>query len=66
MSDLRDSGSLEQDADIIMFLYRDGYYNTPLTEQPYQELEVLVSKNRNGSTGTAKLKFYMSTGRITS
>lgn len=66
MSDLRDSGSLEQDADIIMFLYRDGYYNKPLTPQPYEDLEVIVSKNRNGSTGTAKLKFYMATGRITS
>lgn len=66
MSDLRDSGSLEQDADIIMFLYRDGYYNKPLTPQPYEDLEIIVSKNRNGSTGTAKLKFYMATGRITS
>jgi replicative DNA helicase len=64
MSDLRDSGSLEQDADIVMFLYRDGYYNKNQQPQQAEDLEVIVSKNRNGATGTAKLKFMMNTGRI--
>ncbi len=50
LSDLRESGSIEQDADIVIFLYRDEYYN-PETDKP-GECEVIVSKHRSGPTGT--------------
>lgn len=53
LSDLRESGSIEQDADIVMFLYRDDYYN-PETEKK-NVAEVIVAKNRQGSTGTVEL-----------
>lgn len=60
LSDLRESGSIEQDADIVMFLYRPEYYKITVDEDgmPTQGMgEVIVAKHRNGSTGTAKLKF---------
>ncbi len=50
LSDLRESGSIEQDADIVIFLYRDEYYN-PDTDKP-GECEVIVAKHRSGPTGT--------------
>lgn len=53
LGDLRDSGSLEQDADIIMFLYRDEYYNPESEEKNIAE--VIIGKNRNGQVGTTKL-----------
>ncbi len=53
LSDLRESGSIEQDADIVMFLYRDDYYN-PETEKK-NVAEVIIAKNRSGSTGTVEL-----------
>lgn len=53
LSDLRESGSIEQDADIVMFLYRDDYYN-PDTENK-NVAEVIIAKNRSGSTGTVEL-----------
>ena len=53
LSDLRESGSIEQDADIVMFLYRDEYYN-PETEKP-GVAECIVAKNRHGETGTIEL-----------
>jgi replicative DNA helicase len=53
MSDLRESGSIEQDADIIMMLYRDEYYNPKTTAS--NEAEVIVAKHRNGETGTIRL-----------
>lgn len=53
LSDLRESGAIEQDADIVMFLYRDDYYN-PDTEKK-NVAEVIISKHRNGSTGTIDL-----------
>ncbi len=53
LSDLRESGSIEQDADMVMFLYRDDYYN-PETEKK-NVAEVILAKNRAGSTGTAEL-----------
>jgi len=53
LSDLRESGAIEQDADIVLFLYRDEYYN-PDTEDK-NICEVLVSKHRSGPTGTVKL-----------
>jgi replicative DNA helicase len=55
LSDLRESGSLEQDADIVMFLYRDVVYNDA-TEFPNQA-DIIVAKHRNGATGTISLYF---------
>ena len=53
LSDLRESGAIEQDADIVLFLYRDDYYN-PETEDK-NIAEIIISKHRGGSTGTIKL-----------
>ena len=53
LSDLRESGSIEQDADIVMFLYRDDYYNKDSEEKDISE--VIIAKHRGGSTGTIKL-----------
>ncbi len=53
LSDLRESGSIEQDADIVMFLYRDAYYNKE-SQQP-NVAECIVAKNRHGETGTVNL-----------
>lgn len=53
LSDLRDSGSIEQDADIVMFLYRDGYYNPESEDQ--RTTELTIAKQRNGPTGTVLL-----------
>lgn len=53
LSDLRESGSIEQDADIVMFLYRDDYYNEE--SESKNIAEVIITKNRSGSVGTAEM-----------
>ena len=55
LSDLRESGSIEQDADIVMFLYRDAYYNKDTPDPTIAEC--IVAKNRHGETGTVNLRF---------
>ena len=58
LSDLRDSGAIEQDADVVMFLYRNEYYKTdgvPGENNAANIAEVIIAKNRHGSTGTVKM-----------
>lgn len=55
LSDLRESGSIEADADVVMFVYRDDYYNADSDKQNIAD--VIVAKHRHGSTGTASLYF---------
>jgi replicative DNA helicase len=65
LADLRESGSIEQDADVVIFIYRDEYYHTeeewqlqhPDREYPREEADIIVAKNRNGPTGQIKLRF---------
>jgi replicative DNA helicase len=56
LSDLRESGAIEQDADVVLLLFREDYYTTP-TDENKGVAEVLVAKQRNGPTGTVKLAF---------
>ena len=64
LSDLRDSGSIEQDADIVLFIYRDDYYRTNSGEEDVSEkamnrgeADIIIAKHRNGPQGTVKLLF---------
>lgn len=62
LSDLRESGSIEQDADIVMFLYREDYYRAEVDEDKQDDIddqltELIVAKNRHGQTGTIELAF---------
>ncbi len=61
MSDIRESGSVEQDADVILFLYREAYYDK---ESQDHSLEIIVSKNRNGQVGTISVNYNEYTGAI--
>ncbi len=56
LSDLRESGSIEQDADVVMFLYRDEYYNRDDSDNE-NIAELIIAKNRNGATGSIHVKF---------
>jgi replicative DNA helicase len=55
LADLRDSGSLEQESDVVAFLYREGYYKEEAAEPDLTEF--IIAKHRNGPTGTVKLRF---------
>ncbi|MFB4471742.1 replicative DNA helicase [Oceanobacillus caeni] len=62
MSDLRESGNIEQDADVVGFLYRDDYYNKESEKQNI--IEIILSKQRNGPTGTIELAFLKEYGKF--
>jgi replicative DNA helicase len=58
LSDLRESGSIEQDADLVLMLYRSKYYNSKQIDEPlFQLIELIIAKHRNGPVGTVALKF---------
>lgn len=65
MSDLRESGAIEQDADIVMFIYRDDYYYREASKEP-GIAEIIISKHRNGPTGMFKLAFQKEVARFMS
>ncbi len=56
LSDLRESGQIEQDADLVMFIYRDEYYNREESDDPGVS-EILIAKHRNGGLGDVRLSF---------
>lgn len=69
LSDLRESGSLEQDADVVAFVYRASEYYTPDEAEQHkydqmEDAEIIVAKQRNGPTGTAKVAFYRKSARF--
>ena len=55
LSDLRDSGAIEQDADTVIFLYRNEYYDTDANPDEGSVAEVIIAKNRHGSVGNVKV-----------
>jgi len=65
LSDLRDSGAIEQDADLVILLYRPGYYDA-LSEESDNTADVIIAKHRNGPTGTVRLTFFKEHARFAS
>ncbi|WP_027120883.1 replicative DNA helicase [Mycoplasmopsis lipofaciens] len=79
LSDLRESGAIEQDADIVMFIYRESYYNNKkknseekqnhYIQEGYADIgtptNIIIAKHRNGSTGSYNLRFFMTYGKFT-
>lgn len=57
LSDLRESGSIEQDADLVLMLFRENYYNSKQQQQQQELAELIIAKHRNGPSGTIELKF---------
>ena len=57
LSDLRESGSIEQDADVVLMLYRENYYNSNLNETNDNVVQLIIAKQRNGPIGTVNLRF---------
>jgi len=58
LSDLRDSGSIEQDADLVLMLYRESYYNSKAKQDENTDItELIITKQRNGPIGTVELNF---------
>ncbi|MDP7286146.1 MAG: DnaB-like helicase C-terminal domain-containing protein, partial [Dehalococcoidales bacterium] len=72
LSDLRESGSIEQDADVVLLIYREEWYHTeeewqsqhPDKEYPREEADIIIAKHRNGPTGRIKLRFRHSLARF--
>ena len=68
LSDLRESGAIEQDADVVMMLYRDSYYNEAAKEEAErtnnESLEINIAKHRNGATRKIYLAFQANTNSI--
>jgi replicative DNA helicase len=56
LSDLRESGQIEQDADLVIFIYRDEYYHAETTDRP-GEADLIIAKHRNGGLGDVNLTF---------
>ena len=63
LSDLKESGNIEQDADVVALLYRDDYYNRDVVDR--NVIEIILGKQRNGPTGTVKLDFEREYGKFT-
>jgi replicative DNA helicase len=67
LSDLRETGAAEQDADAVIFIHRERYYQTdapPLADYESEDMELIVAKNRHGKTGTLNMLWFGATGRI--
>lgn len=64
LSDLRESGSIEQDADIVMFLHRESYYASKKTNDNIQDSQLIIAKHRNGPIGEISMSFDLATGNF--